>query len=161
MTSRPKPERQRPADNAARQDDAFEEALEAAEVFGELAEDEPRTLAVEPLETVTEPEEAGRQNDAAFADEFDLRGVVARAEAALDSAEATLLDNTPPPETPPAPVVESPPAPQSAPAQPAAPVGGRSIGQLFSTVVKHSPPSRIRIEPDSVGALFRRFIEQE
>jgi len=149
-------------------DYAYEEALDAAKVFGELAEEEPTVeTAARPAERgragdvaeTSEParDDAARYEDAAFADDFDLRRSVARAEAALDAAEATLIDRTPLDEAKPAAaVVKSPPA-----AAPAAPPERQSIGRLFTTVVKHSPPSRIRIESNSIGALFRRFIDQE
>jgi hypothetical protein len=175
MNDQPEQKNRRPANGAPPHDDAFEEALDAAKVFGELAEDEPAAGADE-----ASRQDAAAPQDAAFADEFDLRGGVARAEAALDAAEATLLERTPQPVVTPgepepaspapaaagspapgaAPVPAAPP-PSAAPAPPGGPAEHQSIGQLFRTVVRHSPPSRIRIESNSIGALFHRFIEQE
>ena len=106
-------------------DETFEEALDAAEVFNELAAEETERLGDEGL------------GEEAFTDDFELPTRAAPAEPQPD-------------ETPPA--VE--PAPEPDPAT------WQSIGELFKPVVKHSPPSRIRIEANSIGTLFRRFIEQ-
>jgi len=108
------------------EDEAFEEALDAAEVFNELAAEETERLVEEP------PAEE------AFADEFELPAKpAAAAPAAAEEARPAAVES-------------------HVPAGPGRP----SIGELFKPVVKHSPPSRIRIEPNSVGTLFRRFIEQ-
>jgi len=104
-------------------DEAFEEALDAAEVFNELAAEETERLDEENL------------GEEAFTDEFELPTRPAPAEPQPDEAPAAQADE-----------------PASA--------TWHSIGELFKPVVKHSPPSRIRIEANSIGTLFRRFIEQ-
>ena len=36
----------------------------------------------------------------------------------------------------------------------------QSIGELFSKLVKTSPPEKIRIEEDSIGSLFKKYIKR-
>jgi hypothetical protein len=130
-------------------DEAFEEALDAARVFSDLAGDEAGAVG-EGLDDDVVDDEAGRAQEAeAFADEFELpapqpAAVAVETEPASAEPEAEETDD--------AAAVE----PMAAQVQP----GGASIGELFRPVVKHSPPSKIRIEADSIGALFHRFIEQ-
>jgi hypothetical protein len=35
-----------------------------------------------------------------------------------------------------------------------------SIGELFSGLVRKSPPEKIRVEKGSIGALFKKYIEK-
>ncbi len=131
MTDEPKHDESPPPD-----DQAFEEALDAAEVFSDLANEDAALGVGEGLEHGALDDDAvGAQDAEAFADEFELP---APQPAAVAADEAAAL------------------APAAAEFGPAGP----SIGQLFKPVVKHSPASRIRIESDSIGALFHRFIEQ-
>lgn len=37
---------------------------------------------------------------------------------------------------------------------------GTSIGELFSNLVKMSPPDKIRVEKGSIGSLFKKYIEK-
>lgn len=39
------------------------------------------------------------------------------------------------------------------------PAADDTIGKLFQNVVKHSPISKIRLEEDSIGALFKKYIK--
>ena len=177
MTDRPQHDNNGPTKGKPpRANDAFEEALDAAEVFSELAQESPgaSSAAQSPAHIADNEnlpgddvarEETARE-DAAFADEFDLRRSVARAEAALDAAETSLLGPAPdkeaePPRNAAPPQAVAPEGEALAPPPAARPAERVSIGLLFRAVVKHSPPSKIRIESDSIGALFRRFIEQE
>ena len=153
MTDEPK-HKESPSPN----DEAFEEALDAAEVFSDLANEDKALRVGEGLEDeALEGGAAGAQGDAygaesdAFADEFELPAPQLAAAAveteALAAAEADAgsVDEV------------AAPTPEAVGALAfAAP----SIGELFKPVVKHSPPSKIRIEADSIGALFHRFIEQ-
>lgn len=148
---------------------AFEEALDAAEVFSELADEGAHPAAGADDTAVdegTSPEEAAGFEEAAFADDFDL---AARPGAETERLLAEALDEDVA-EPGPAMAVLAGDAVPTADTEPI-PVGGafavmagdarHSIGMLFKPVVRHSPPSKIRVEADSVGALFRRFIEQD
>jgi hypothetical protein len=117
-------------------DEAFEEALDAAEVFTELDAEEADSGAQAALD------------EQAFTDDFELP-----------------VPSRPEPQEAPAPLAAQaqapPPVRVAAEAAVAEAVGAQlSIGGLFKAAVRRSPPSRIRIEADSVGALFRRFIER-
>jgi hypothetical protein len=122
-------------------DEAFEEALDAAEVFTELDAEEADSGAQAALD------------EQAFTDDFELPG-------------PSRPEPQPAPAAPAAKPQAAPPVPAAAEAAVAEAavaevVGARlSIGGLFKAAVRRSPPSRIRIEADSVGALFRRFIER-
>jgi hypothetical protein len=162
MTDRPKQDEPSSLDK-----EPFEEALDAAEVFSELADEEATAGSHEPageqtLETIGD----------AFADEFEL---AAQRPTALAEEDATPVAQTEEADAVAAEVATEEAASEAADSEAVAPVAPvaqpapalarsvseASIGALFKPVVKHSPPSRIRIEADSVGALFRRFIEQE
>ncbi len=153
MTDRPEQD-----DTPSLDDGTFEEALDAAEVFNELANEEAAPSGEEILDKE------------AFADEFELAAERRPAEpegARPESVvETKLLEEVeePRPARPPElqrrrELAEGEPPFETQPVVERA-AGEHSIGELFKPVVKHSPPSRIRIEADSVGALFRRFIEQ-
>jgi len=162
MTDRPKQDEPSSLDK-----EPFEEALDAAEVFSELADDEATAGGDEATGEQT-PETIGD----VFADEFDLAvqrpTALAQEDAALvpqteeaDAVAAELISEEVATEEADSEAVAAA-VPAARPASAAARgVSEASIGALFKPVVKHSPPSRIRIETDSVGALFRRFIEQE
>ena len=132
-------------------DEAFEEALDAAEVFSDLANEDAALEVGEGLEDDALDDGAVGARDAeAFADEFELP-------APQPAAAAVETESAPPAEPDTGAADEAaalaPAAAEFAPA-------GPSIGELFKPVVKHAPPSKIRIESDSIGALFHRFIEQ-
>ena len=157
MTDRPKQDEPSSLDK-----EPFEEALDAAEVFSELADDEAtaggdEAAGEQALETIGAPGDASGALGDPFADEFEL---AAQRPTALAEEDAAPVPQTEEAGAPDAEPTEAAPVAQPAPA-PARGVSEASIGALFKPVVKHSPPSRIRIETDSVGALFRRFIEQE
>jgi hypothetical protein len=130
----------------------FEEALDAAEVFTDLANEGPAPRAG-----------AGLDDDESLGgDEFEAGAYDAESDAFADEFEL-------PAAQPAAVEVAEPAAPEPAAADEAAALtpgpagawhGAPSIGELFKPVVKHSPPSKIRIEADSIGALFHRFVEQ-
>ncbi len=169
MTDRPEQD-----DTPSLDDGTFEEALDAAEVFNELANEEAEPSGEEILDKE------------AFADEFELAAERRPAEPEgarpelVEGARPELVEGARPesvvetklleeveephPARPPElqrrrELAEGEPAFETQPVVERA-AGEHSIGELFKPVVKHSPPSRIRIEADSVGALFRRFIEQ-
>ncbi len=59
-----------------------------------------------------------------------------------------------------APAAPTQAAPKPGPPSPEAAKEARepSIGELFSKLVKMSPPEKMRLEKDSVGSLFRKYI---
>ncbi len=132
-------------------DEAFEEALDAAEVFNDLANEDVALGVGKGLDDDALDDEAVEAQDSeAFADEFELP-------APQPAAVAVEIEAAPSAEP------DAGAADEAAALAPAAAefaARGPSIGQLFKPVVKHSPPSKIRIESDSIGALFHRFIEQ-
>jgi hypothetical protein len=145
--------------------EAFEEALDAAEVFSELADDEAagREQAAGEKALDAAGDEFGAIGDASgaigdpFADEFELaahRPTALAEEHPAPAPQAEEADAAGPEPAAEVPVAQPVPAFARAASQ-------ASIGDLFKPVVKHSPPSKMRIEAESVGALFRRFIEQE
>jgi len=126
-------------DKPAFEDEAFEEALEGAEAFEEALDAAEVFHELDADEGKPTAEEA--LDDEVFSDDFEPPAL-------------------PGPESGQARTVLAQGALESRASAPA-PAGARaSIGQLFKPVVKHSPLSKIRIEDNSIGALFRRFIQQ-
>ena len=162
MTDRPKHD-----EPPSLEKEPFEEALDAAEVFNELADDEAAAGADEQASAEKAFDAAGDPSGAIsdpsgaisdpFADEFELapqRPPAQAEEQAAPALEVEAVGATQTELVTETPAATPPPAPARGPSE-------SSIGELFKPVVRHSPPSRIRIEAESVGALFRRFIEQE
>jgi len=122
------------------QDRPYDETLEAARMFDEIARSEGKPQATPEKEkpapkTAAHPKPTSPPDTAAKS-----------AQPQKDSASAGDRPAPPPPDQ------EQPsPAEKTEPSEP-------SIGELFSKLVQMSPQEKIRIEKDSVGSLFKKYI---
>ena len=111
-------------------DELFDETLDAAHLFDDISK---------------ETGEAEKAKEDILADEYDF----VPDEVKEDQAPAPV----------PEPPADESPTFETSEQHPSTPAADDTIGKLFQNVVKHSPISKIRLEEDSIGALFKKYIK--
>jgi hypothetical protein len=128
----------------------YRETLDAARIFEEISSSAGKRQA-KPSGQPEGPESGGAQE----AEQPETAGVGATSELTWPPAseEGPGGRDTKGDELSGLPAGEAAPVAQTAPEE-----KEPSIGELFSKLVKMSPPDKIRIEQDSIGSLFKKFI---
>jgi len=128
----------------------YRETLDAAEIFDEISSSAGKRKAKPPGQShglePGESQEAKQPETAGVGVGSDVSWPAVSLEGSSEQGmKAERLAELPPEEA--SPVGETAPG-QKEP----------SIGELFSKLVKMSPPEKIRIEQNSIGSLFKKFI---